>query len=462
MIGIQSEDMKDELDLNDVIRIIHKRCRLILATFLVTVLVVALTSFLIPPTYQGEATLRIKQSKNLNNSLLAEDVGSDSAVQKLLSTYAEIMRSRTVIDRVIVKTNLRNVNYEQMVRRISIEPIKDTEILKVKVRDKNGERAMILTNTLVDNFLNRISKLARSEESSVGDFIDRYLVSAKQNLDKAERALENFKREKRIVSPENETKALVDRLLSMNRLRAENNITLAAAKAKLDTAQNELSQGNPLISDKLSMSQYQEKLANAEVELVEKLHGFGEGSPQVAVIRSEINELKMKLNNETNKVVNGEGTASNPIYQSLLQGKMQANADIAAATAQETAINKITADTEKMISKLPATEQELARLMRDVSLAQEIYVMLSKRREEAKITEVMIPTDVQIVDRAIMPDKPIFPNKILNILIAAIVGLFAGLFLAFLVEYLKKTIDTTDDVNNYLKLPVLGNIPDFK
>lgn len=462
MIGIQSEDTKDELDLNDVIRIIHKRCRLILATFLITVLVVALTSFLIPPTYQGEATLRIKQSKNLNNSLLAEDVGSDSAVQKLLSTYAEILRSRTVIDTVIVKTNLRNVNYEQMVRRISIEPIKDTEILKVKVRDKNAERAMILTNTLVDNFLNRISKLARSEESSVGDFIDRYLVSAKQNLDKAERALENFKREKRIVSPENETKALVDRLLSMNRLRAENNITLAAAKAKLDTAKNELSQGNPLISDKLSISQYQEKLANAEVELVEKLHGFGEGSPQVTAIRSEINELKTKLNNEINKVVNGEGTASNAIYQSLLQGKMQANADIAAATAQETAINKITADTEKMIAKLPATEQELARLMRDVSLAQEIYVMLSKRREEAKITEVMIPTDVQIVDRAVMPDKPIFPNKILNILIAAIVGLFAGLFLAFLVDYLKKTIDTTDDVNNYLKLPVLGNIPDFQ
>ena len=416
-----------------------------------------------PPTYEGEATLRIKQSKSLDNSLLANSLESDMEIQKLLSTYAEIIKSRTIIDMFATKAHLRKVSYEKMLSRIHIEPVKDTEILKVKVRDHNAKRAMFLTNTLVNIFLVRLTKLVRSEDSAVGDFIDQYLVGTKQNLDQAEQALKNFKREKQIAAPEDETKALVDRLSNMNQLKAENNITLAAAQAKLEAANKELSQGkNEFTPDSPLIGQYKAKLADLKVELVGLLHDNGEDSPQVASVRAEIEELRTKLNIEIAKVTNNEEAMTNPVYQTLVQGKLQAGVDIAAANAQTIALNKLTADAEKEIDKLPAREQELARLMRNVSLNQEIYVMLSKRREEAKISELMVPTNVQLIDRAILPDKPVLPNKTLNILVATFLGLFAGIGLAFVLEYLNITINTADDVKNYLNLPVLGNIPDFK
>jgi len=73
----------------------------------------------------------------------------------------------------------------------------------------------------------------------------------------------------------------------------------------------------------------------------------------------------------------------------------------------------------------------------------------------------MQPTDVQVVDAAVAPDKPIKPNKRLNVMIAAFLGLFAGTGLAFVLEYINKTILNTEDVEYYLGLPVLGTIPDF-
>jgi capsular polysaccharide biosynthesis protein len=88
--------------------------------------------------------------------------------------------------------------------------------------------------------------------------------------------------------------------------------------------------------------------------------------------------------------------------------------------------------------------------------------MLAKRHEEARISEVMQPTDVQIVDTAIAPEKPIKPKKLLNVVIAAILGIFAGTAWAFLQEYLNKSIRTAEDVQYYLGLPVLGSIPDFE
>ncbi|MCP6658170.1 hypothetical protein NL521_30000, partial [Klebsiella pneumoniae] len=66
--------------------------------------------------------------------------------------------------------------------------------------------------------------------------------------------------------------------------------------------------------------------------------------------------------------------------------------------------------------------------------------MLAKRYEEARISEVMEPTDVQIIDEAIFPDEPIKPKKLLNTVIAAILGIFVGVGLAFLSEYMNKTI----------------------
>jgi len=73
----------------------------------------------------------------------------------------------------------------------------------------------------------------------------------------------------------------------------------------------------------------------------------------------------------------------------------------------------------------------------------------------------MQPTDVQIIDAAVANPGPIKPRKVLNVAIAAVLGLFFGVGLAFFLEFMYKTIDTPEDVEQYLGLPVIGKIPRF-
>ncbi len=461
------EDAEMALDLSDIVQVIRKRFRFIGSIFLITVFVAGIFSFLIPPTYEAETTLRIKQSKGLADSLLADvPMGNTMMTRQLMSTYAEILKSRTVVKNVIAKTQagkLNKVRYEEMLERITTEPVKDTEILKVKVQAGSAEEAKFVTNTLVDCFLDRLTELIRSEDAAVGDFIGERLVEAKQELARTEESLEKYKREQQIVAPEAETKALVDNLSKLNQLKAENTVNLAASQAKLGSARKEISQEkDEYIADSPLIQQYKAKLADLEVGLVSLLPNYTEKHPKVIAARAEIDETRTKLNAEIARVINAETPSMNPIHQGLLQSKIQAEVEIAAANAQTAALAKITTAGETELSKLPTKEGDLARLMRDASLAQDIYVMLAKRREEAKISEVMQPTDIQIVDRAVLPDKPVKPNKKINILMAAFLGLFAGTGLAFLLEYLFKTINNADDVDHYLDLPVLGNIPDFQ
>lgn len=100
--------------------------------------------------------------------------------------------------------------------------------------------------------------------------------------------------------------------------------------------------------------------------------------------------------------------------------------------------------------------------MRDVSVADEIYIMLAKRLEEAKVAEVAVSTEVQVVDTATLPEDPVKPKKLLTLLLAAFLGIFGGSGFVIAKELMNRTIKTTDDVANYLDLPVLGSVPDYE
>ncbi len=75
------------------------------------------------------------------------------------------------------------------------------------------------------------------------------------------------------------------------------------------------------------------------------------------------------------------------------------------------------------------------------------------------VKDIMMVENIQVIDRAQVPDMPIKPRPQLNMAIAGVLGLMIGIFLVFLLEYLDNTIKTPDDVERYLELPVIGTIP---
>lgn len=76
-----------------------------------------------------------------------------------------------------------------------------------------------------------------------------------------------------------------------------------------------------------------------------------------------------------------------------------------------------------------------------------------------KVVEVMKLDNVNVVDSAVVPEAPVKPQKMLNMVIAGVLGLMLAVGLVFLLAYLDQTIKSSEDVQRYLELPVLGTIP---
>lgn len=79
----------------------------------------------------------------------------------------------------------------------------------------------------------------------------------------------------------------------------------------------------------------------------------------------------------------------------------------------------------------------------------------------ARVKELLLLDNVQIMDEARIPTAPIKPRPLFNIIIAAFIGLMVGLGIVFLMEYIDNTIKTPEDVERYLGLPVIGSIPSY-
>src|SRR4030042_6249512 len=87
---------------------------------------------------------------------------------------------------------------------------------------------------------------------------------------------------------------------------------------------------------------------------------------------------------------------------------------------------------------------------------------LLKKRGETSITAQMqsqTQNNIRIIDRAQVPKSRTKPNIKLNMLLALAIGLFGGIGLAFFIDYLDDKVRSIEDIEHFIKLPLLGLIP---
>lgn len=75
-----------------------------------------------------------------------------------------------------------------------------------------------------------------------------------------------------------------------------------------------------------------------------------------------------------------------------------------------------------------------------------------------ELPEIMNFDNISILAPADLPTSPISPRLTMNVALGLVVGAMSGIFLAFLLEFLDKTVKTEDEVVNLIGLPVLGVI----
>jgi len=74
---------------------------------------------------------------------------------------------------------------------------------------------------------------------------------------------------------------------------------------------------------------------------------------------------------------------------------------------------------------------------------------------------LVVNGNVRVIEEVVTPEKPVSPNKKMNVAIAFLLGLMVSIGICFLLEFLDNTFKSKEQLERDLDLPVLGTIPNL-
>jgi len=314
---------------------------------------------------------------------------------------------------------------------------KNTNIIKVSYSSTNRYQAQEVINALVQVYLDRTVAYKTEEATRTVKFIEEQLQGLRNDLDTAELNLQGFKTSSGFVQLDAEVTALVTKISAVEAERAQvslqkNQVEFALASLKDADKRGATYSPAVMLADPM-VANMAEKLAELEIQRRGFSDDYSKNHPQMIAIQGQINEILRKLQ---------------ATYETGIKNFDKQAADIG---------SRISAY-EAQVKKLPAAERELVRLTRLAKVNADTYTFLLQKHEEARIAKASTISNIDIVDAAVVPKRPIKPMKSYNLALGLLAGLLIGLGLAFFRDYLDDTIRDGEHARRILGLPLLGSI----
>lgn len=319
-----------------------------------------------------------------------------------------------------------------------VEMGKGSNMLRLSSQDSDPARARDVVNLLIEAYLETNVAAKTREAGKTVDFIGEQLAGLKDNLDKSEQALQEYKVQTGLTTLGPEGGSLVGKVVGLEQQKNELNLKRQRVEYAIATLQQSLKAGTPftppVIEGAAQLGELAARLAELEAARKSQLVNFTAAHPAVKEKEAEIRRVQESMLSA---------------YQSARQELSLGERDAA----------RTIAGYDEQLKEIPETELELAKRTRVHKVNAELHNFLLQKQQEAKIAQASTISSVEVIDPALTPKDPVKPNRKKNLALGLVLGLMLGVGLVFLLDYMDQTIKTAEDVREKLGLSVFGIIP---
>lgn len=377
----------NEPNLFDYLKVLFRHRRT-MAIVIVSALVITLIyTLLTPKIYQSTATLLPPMGQKDLGGFGGMDISKVSQFAGISTpatttdVFMSMLKSRTLLDAVINKFDLMAVYQTKSRERAEKRLQGDTRIslskekvISISVDAPSPQLAADMANYYVD-YLDELNRTVNITSAKRNRlFIEQRLNETRTNLVKLEDLMQGFQTKHKTVSIEEQAKSAIEAAAVLQ-------ARLTADEVQLQVLQSYLSPNNP----------------------------------DIIKLQLEIRELSRQLK------------------------KMEYGANSVAKEYQDEGVPPVFNNNplNPAFVKMPGLGLDLARLTREVKVQETLYTLLVSQYEQAKIQEARDTPTVQVLDKAVAPERKIKPSLRGNLMLAFFASALFSIFLAFFLEYLK-------------------------
>lgn len=446
-------DFNKNIHIKDYLSILRRRKWIFISFFFITVTTITIATFVQQKTYRATATVIVDvESPDIISMKDVVKLGESNyfAYRDYIETQKEIIRSRRTAYYVMKNLDLKDKEefkkvedpISALLKKMSVELIKDTRILKIHVDDGDPKEAYRMANEFAKVYAESNIALKMKTAEDAQDWLKKEVEKQRKKVREAELKLQAYKEDNDIVSIENQQAITNDALVRLNTsfLEAQRNrIRAETAYKGIINGQGNMDEEKlpTLLTDNQSLQQLKDDYLKQKALLTEYRKVYKHKHPKMIRLLESINYLNMSIKGE---------------IETEYKHALDEESKFKAAFAEQ---KRKALELERKIINYNA-------LKREVETNQRILDIVLNRLKETSIVSQIQTNNVRVQDLAEIPKKPIKPKKRVNIAMAIILGLIGGAGLAFFREYMDTTLKSPEEISDLLKLPILGSVPKIK
>lgn len=451
-----------EFHLRDYWKVMWRGRWTAISIFIVVFAVVAIGTFVQTPIYKATATIEIQpEARRIVQGQEVAGLGAQGygwfAEEKYHNTQLEIIKSRSVAEKAFDRLGLKDNQAFKDLRdpigalqsRIKVESKMDTGIVEINIEGADARQITEWVNAVVEEYVQRNIDMAVEGINKIRDEMIRSISFQRNQLSEAQTDRFDEAMKGQILVPERQKDILNNRLASYNEELSQTQIKLSKLEGTIESI-DDIGKNNgdfmtlPDVADDKTTQDLSKTKINLEQEIEKLKISLRAGHPLLRQKNSELEKISEKLSDQIETII--------------AKIKKEYELELGKERYLKSQIKK----TEEEAFKIGKATFKYDVAKTDAEAKKKIYNVIMERMNQISLSAQLLSNNITILDKAIVPQNPVKPRKMINLAAGILLGLMLGIGTIFFLDYLDNTIKSTDDIEQYLKLNLLSIVPKYK
>jgi polysaccharide biosynthesis transport protein len=417
-----------------------------------------------PVLYSATACIQVEQDQPDILKLAMVQLKDLQAVD-YLQTVAQVITSRPLLERVADTNHLwtdpcflsvsnspptRAQVLARLDQAVKVKLRRGTRLIDISVTHRVPELTERIANSIVTEYINESAERVDTTIGLANKSLAKEAERLRKKLEESENALQAYREQSKASSLDERQNTVVAKLKELSTKATE----AKALRIKTETENNQvLNLGTnleallnvPAVVKDPNVMSLQANLTKAENDFAVLSQRYRAKHPKYLQAVSQIGELRTDITNAVLKAV-----------QTL-------RASLDSARAAEAALDQAMQTQEAAVLELSKLAIRYSVLAREVESDRALYDAVLKGMKEASISKETQQTGViRVVQPAYTPELPVSPRKLVIMAMCGMGGLLLGVLIIVGLGFINTSINTVDEAETLLGLPVLAVVPQLR
>ncbi|SER64908.1 chain length determinant protein EpsF [Nitrosomonas sp. Nm51] len=428
-----------------LIRILQARYKIMLLIFLVTVLTTLVVSLLLPKSYKATTTVMLTSKGvdpvtghtlpvQLMHGFMATQLDVITSTRTALLVVDRLkLDQHTTIRQQFEKANeggsIRHWLAALLVKNLHVEPSRESNVITISFKGTDPEFVTTITNAFATAYQEMSIRLSVEPSQQASAYLSNQLNVLRDKLEMAQKKVSQFQQDEGIVDVDNRLDIETRRL---NELASKLTLVQSDVMGSGEDSDTRTDGGHSVVTNTL-INGLKANLVQAKAKLADTQQRFGKNHPEYEGAKAQVVKIKTELAKHT-KITSQK------------------------AISREAEIREALEIQKNRVLALQQARNELKLLLREAEGAQHAYDSALQYLNRTSLEGRSNLSSVSVLDPATTPTSHDSPNLQLNLILSIFLGSLLGVFLGLLVEMVDRRVRSTEDLNDVLQYPILGNI----